>query len=128
KEPFVLVTPLSQANATTKPSTLGALAANNNNNNSTNAVQQQLENTLRVVTQVVCPQGFTCPSPSGFTMVLTGNNPIPSSSPGSSSGFNFRLTDGNYSVSERVPNTPSGLVLFPTRPTSTPNCIASIRG
>ena len=129
KEPFVLVTPLSQTNATTKPSTLGALAANNNNNNnSTNAVQQQLANTLRVVTQVVCPNGFTCPLPSDFTMVVTGNNPIPSSLPGSSSGDNFRLLDGNYSVSERVPNTPQGLALFPTRITSTPNCIGSISG
>ncbi len=81
------------------------------------------------VTQVVCPQGFTSPSPSDFTMAVTGDNPTPSSFSGSLSGVAVSLGTGNYLVSEtRAPNTPSGLVLFPTRITSTPSCSGSING
>ena len=99
------------------------------NNNSSNVVQQQLGTTLKVITQVVCPQGFTCPSPSDFTMAVTGDNPTPSSFSGSLSGVAVSLGTGNYLVSEtRAPNTPSGLVLFPTRITSTPSCSGSING
>jgi hypothetical protein len=80
---------------------------------------QVQQNTLRVVKAVVCPQGATCPSASAFTMQVTGNNPTPSSFPGSSSGVNVNLGNGDFSVNELVPNAPEGLVLATTR---SPDC------
>ena len=80
---------------------------------------QVQQNTLRVVKAVVCPQGATCPSASNFTMQVTGNNPTPASFPGSSSGVNVNLGNGDFSVNELVPNAREGLVLATTR---SPDC------
>jgi hypothetical protein len=79
------------------------------------AYGQARQNTLKVITQVVCPQGFTCPSPSQTTITIQGNNPIPSSSfAGSSSGVDVTLGDGSYSIASwSTPATPTGLVLYP---------------
>ena len=62
--------------------------------------------TLLVTNDITCPQGFTCPQPSDFTMHVTGNNPDPSSFSGSSSGTTVTLNPGNYNVAEDVPATP----------------------
>jgi len=55
---------------------------------------QAKENTLKVITQVVCPEGHTCPSASQFIMeIRNANKPKPSSFDGSSSGVDVRLDD-----------------------------------
>jgi hypothetical protein len=50
--------------------------------------------TLKVITQVVCPEGHTCPSASQFIMeIRNANKPKTSSFDGSSSGVDVRLDD-----------------------------------
>jgi hypothetical protein len=52
------------------------------------------KNTLKVITQVVCPEGHSCPSASQFIMeIRNANKPKPSSFDGSSSGVDVRLDD-----------------------------------
>jgi len=76
---------------------------------------QARQNTLKVITQVLCPQGFTCPTPSQITMGMQqGNNPTPTSFAGSSSGVDVTLGDGSYSaIWTNTPATPRGLVMYP---------------
>jgi hypothetical protein len=50
-----------------------------------------------------------CPSPSEFTMNVAGNNPSPSSFPGSSPGTVVTLEEGQYDVTEMAPPTPPGV-------------------
>ena len=52
-----------------------------------------------------------CPTPSDFTLSVSGNNPLPSSFPGSAQGTFVRLDAWMYSVSERSPSNPPGLTL-----------------
>lgn len=47
-----------------------------------------------------------CPSPDEFTMNVEGNNPSPSSFPGSSQGTVVTLEPGQYEVTEVAPPTP----------------------
>lgn len=50
-----------------------------------------------------------CPSPDEFTMNVEGNNPSPSSFPGSSAGTVVTLEPGQYEVTEVAPPTPPGV-------------------
>jgi hypothetical protein len=50
-----------------------------------------------------------CPSPDEFTMNVEGNNPSPSSFPGSSQGTVVTLEPGQYDVTEIAPPTPPGV-------------------
>jgi hypothetical protein len=85
------------------------------------------KNTLKVITQVVCPQGYTCPSTSDFTMrFFVAQDPKPSSFDGNSTGVDVTLGDGNYdATSFSYPNIPQGLVLYPG---FSPNCRGTISG
>ena len=79
---------------------------------------------LKVTKIVLCPEDVVCPTPSDFTMSVSGNNPSPSSFPGSAQGSFVRLGPGIYSVSERSPtNPPPGLTL---RSSFSPECNGSI--
>ena len=57
-----------------------------------------------VTKNVTCPDGFSCPPPSDFTMRVTGapgnGNPSPSSFAGSEEGTNVTLNVGGYNVTE----------------------------
>ncbi|MFL6495388.1 MAG: hypothetical protein ACJ703_03065 [Nitrososphaera sp.] len=88
---------------------------------------QQQQNTLKVITQVVCPQGYTCPSASDFTMrFFVALDPKPSSFNGNSSGVDVTLGDGNYdATSFSYPDLPQGLVLYPGH---SPHCTGTISG
>jgi len=85
------------------------------------------KNTLKVITQVVCPPNHTCPKASDFKMRFKiGQDPKPSSVNGSSSGVDVKLGDGNYEVEWSTrPVNPSGLVLYPGY---SPSCRATISG
>jgi hypothetical protein len=50
-----------------------------------------------------------CPSPDEFTMNVEGNNPSPSSFPGSSQGTVVTLEPGQHEVTEVAPPTPPGV-------------------
>jgi len=50
-----------------------------------------------------------CPSPDEFTMNVEGNNPSPSSFPGSSQGTVVTIEPGPYEVTEIAPPTPPGV-------------------
>jgi len=50
-----------------------------------------------------------CPSPEEFTMNIGGNNPSPSSFPGSPQGTVVTLEPGQYDVTEMAPPTPPGV-------------------
>jgi hypothetical protein len=50
-----------------------------------------------------------CPSADEFTMNVEGNNPSPSSFPGSSQGTIVTLEPGQYEVTEIAPPTPPGV-------------------
>src|SRR5919106_1712151 len=50
-----------------------------------------------------------CPLPDEFTMNVAGNNPSPSSFPGSSQGTVVTLEPGQYDVTEEAPPTPPGV-------------------
>lgn len=60
------------------------------------------------------PPSTTCsifvnlPSPSQFTIHVEGNDPSPSSFPGSTAGTTVILGEGEYSVTETIPTPPSG--------------------
>jgi len=60
--------------------------------------------TLFVTKNVTCPDGFSCPPPSDFTMRVTGTpgngNPRPSSFAGSEGGTTVTLNFGDYNVTE----------------------------
>jgi len=60
--------------------------------------------TLVVTKNVTCPDGFSCPLPSDFTMHVTGapgnGNPGPSSFAGSEVGTTVMLNVGSYNVTE----------------------------
>ena len=79
---------------------------------------------LKVTKIVLCPEDFVCPTPSDFTLSVSGNNPLPSSFPGSAQGTFVRLDSGMYSVSERSPSNPHpGLTL---RSSFSPECNGAI--
>jgi hypothetical protein len=50
-----------------------------------------------------CPVGF-CAGPSDFTITVTGNNPTPSTFPGSGSGTLVTLDPGEYVIKESLSN------------------------
>ena len=50
-----------------------------------------------------------CPSPNEFTMNVAGNDPSPSSFPGSSQGTVVTIEPGQYDVTEVAPPTPPGV-------------------
>ena len=60
--------------------------------------------TLLVTKNVTCPDGFDCPSPSDFTMRVTGTpgngNPNPATFAGSELGTNVTLNVGDFNVTE----------------------------
>ena len=60
--------------------------------------------TLLVTKNVTCPDGFSCPPPSDFTMRVTGTpgngNPSPASFAGSEEGTTVTLNLGDYNVTE----------------------------
>ena len=60
--------------------------------------------TLLVTKNVTCPDGFSCPTPSDFTMRVTGTpgngNPSPDSFAGSDQGTTVTLNLGRYNVTE----------------------------
>lgn len=70
---------------------------------------------LIITKHVICPEGFTCPQPQAFTINVAGNNPNPSSFPGSATGTTVSLEPGTYQVTEIRPDTPEGLVAEPPR-------------
>jgi len=57
-----------------------------------------------VVTEKVVNEGGGNKKPSDFTITVHGNNPSPSSFPGSSSGTAVKLEMGMYSVTETGPS------------------------
>jgi hypothetical protein len=63
--------------------------------------------TLRVVKQVQCPTGVTCPQPSAFTIRVTGTGAFPNSFAGSSQGTSVTIGQGNFFVTEQGPTTPN---------------------
>jgi hypothetical protein len=65
-----------------------------------------------------------CPSPDEFTMNVDGNNPIPSSFPGSSQGTIVTLEPEQYDVTEIAPATPPGVEF--DGGTFSPDCTGSI--
>jgi hypothetical protein len=94
-----------------QPSPLSLSPESNNqlvssaNNNSMSANQQVVFPPISLP-----PSSTTCPSPSpsAFTIHVEGNNPSPSSFPGSSVGTTVILGEGEYSVTETTPTPPSG--------------------
>jgi hypothetical protein len=72
---------------------------------------QSIGSVLKVTKIVLCPEDVVCPTPSDFTLSVSGNNPSPSLFPGSSQGTFVRLNSGMYSVSEKSPSNPPGLTL-----------------
>lgn len=50
-----------------------------------------------------------CPSPDDFTMNVAGNDPSPSSFPGSSAGTVVTIEPGQYDITEIAPPTPPGV-------------------
>jgi hypothetical protein len=56
-----------------------------------------------IVTEKVVNEGDGNKKPSDFTITVHGNNPSPSSFPGSSSGTSVKLQMGMYSVTEAGP-------------------------
>jgi hypothetical protein len=60
--------------------------------------------TLMVTKNVTCPDGFSCPTPSDFTMRVTGTqgngNPSPGTFAGSEEGTTVTLNLGSYNVTE----------------------------
>jgi hypothetical protein len=65
-----------------------------------NLVYAQQQATLNVVTQVRCvPSLPNCPTPSQISLEVNGNNPVPSSFSGSSTGTIVNLGPGQYQVS-----------------------------
>lgn len=93
---IILPTPFS--NSLSPESNNQLVSSANNNSMSAN---QQIPST---------PPTFTCPSPSSsaFTIHVEGNNPSPSSFPGSSVGTTVILGEGEYSVTETTPTPPPG--------------------
>jgi hypothetical protein len=71
--------------------------------------------TLKVIKQVECPAGVTCPDPSDFEMEVTVNNVVTDTFAGSSSGTDIEIEPGSYSVDETVPTLPSGQTLATTK-------------
>jgi Prealbumin-like fold domain len=63
----------------------------------------QVQGTL-IVTEKVVNEGAGNKKPSDFTITVHGNNPSPSSFPGSSSGTAVKLQMGMYSVTEAGPS------------------------
>jgi hypothetical protein len=63
----------------------------------------QVQGTL-IVTEKVVNEGSGNKKPSDFIITVHGNNPSPSSFPGSSSGTAVKLQMGMYSVTERGPS------------------------
>jgi hypothetical protein len=72
---------------------------------------QSTGSVLKVTKIVLCPEGIACPTPSDFTLSVSGNNPSPGSFPGSAEGTFVRLDPGMYSVSEKSPSNPPELTL-----------------
>ena len=62
--------------------------------------------------EVICPDGFVCPTPSDFSIHVDGNGPVPASFDGSAAGTVVSLGAGPYSVTEQP------------KPISTPGLIA----
>ena len=62
--------------------------------------------TLLVTKNVTCPDGFSCPPPSDFTMHVTGTpgngNPSPGPFAGSEGGTTVTLNLGSYNVTRSV--------------------------
>ena len=79
-----------------------------------------------VFKEVICPDGSEeiCPAPSDFTINVAGNNPMPSSFPGSSMGTPVSVEPGMYEVTEVAPATPPGLIVQP--PEFSPDCTRDI--
>lgn len=77
--------------------------------------------TLNVIKEVNCPAGSVCPAPSDFTINIAGNNPNPSSFPGSAMGTEVLLEPGMYEVTEMVPETPPDFTVF------SPDCSGDIQ-
>jgi hypothetical protein len=57
-----------------------------------------------IVTKKVINEGGGSKKPSDFTITIHGNDPLPSSFPGSSSGTTVKLHMGMYSVTETGPS------------------------
>jgi hypothetical protein len=64
----------------------------------------QIHGTLMVIKDVINQSGGNNKNPSDFTITVHGNNPSPSSFPGSSSGTAVKLQMGMYSVTETGPS------------------------
>ena len=56
---------------------------------------------VTVSKEVICPDGFVCPKPSDFTILVDGNSPNPSTFAGSAAGTVVSLIPGPYSVTEQ---------------------------
>lgn len=89
----------------------------------TSSADQRTGSVLKVTKIVLCPEHAICPTPSDFTLSVSGNNPSPSSFPGSDQGTFIRLDPGAYSVSERSPFNPPGFTL---QTSFSPGCSGSI--
>jgi hypothetical protein len=81
-----------------------ACTAGSNQPNQPPPSQSQQTGTLLVTKNVTCPDGFSCPPPSDFTMRVIGTpsngNPSPNSFAGSADGTTVTLNVGDYNVTE----------------------------
>jgi hypothetical protein len=73
-------------------------------NNTAPSSNNQIHGTLIVTKDVINQSGGNNKNPSDFTITVHGNNPSPSSFPGSSSGTTVKLQMGMYSVTETGPS------------------------
>ena len=73
-------------------------------NNTAPSSNNQKNGTLIVTKDVINQSGGNNKNPSDFTITVHGNNPSPSSFPGSSSGTTVKLQMGMYSVTETGPS------------------------
>ena len=90
--------------------------------------------TVRVVTEVICPQGFVCPAPSDFIYAAGERGPPgnlirvdPKFLRGASEGvpvqFVFGKDPGLFLITQTTPPTPKGLTLTTTE---SPECLAEL--
>ncbi len=88
-------------NAHQQPGVSGGLPTSTQTNSPPSPLQT---GTLLATKNVTCPDGFSCPQPSDFTIRVTGvpgnGNPSPSSFAGSEEGTTVTLNVGEYNVTE----------------------------
>jgi Prealbumin-like fold domain len=74
------------------------------NKTASSSSNNQIHGTLIVTKDVINRSGGNNKNPSDFTITVHGNNPSPSSFPGSPSGTAVKLQMGMYSITETGPS------------------------